>query len=124
VLTVVPILSAVVPVLAFRTTAVPALGGVLVWGPVLGLQESTMRAAVADLVPTARRGAAYGIFAAGFGAATFAGGAIAGTLYDRSTTALDLTVATAQAAAFGRRPTRTLTCYHRSVLPTRIPLAQ
>ncbi len=81
----VPILSAIVPVLAFTTTAGLALAGVLAWGAVLGLQESTMRAAVADLVPTARRGTAYGVFAAGFGAATFAGGALAGALYDQHT---------------------------------------
>lgn len=99
VLAVVPMLSAVVPVLAFTTAPGVAVAGVLVWGAVLGLQESTMRAAVADLVPTVRRGTAYGIFAAGFGAATLAGGALTGVLYDRSVTALIVTVVAAQALA-------------------------
>jgi MFS family permease len=99
VLTAVPILSAVVPALAFTTTPTLAVAGVLAWGAVLGLQESTMRAAVADLVPTARRGTAYGVFAAGFGVATFAGGVLAGALYDRSVTALIVTVAVIQSVA-------------------------
>ncbi len=50
--------------LAFTTSPALAVAGVLAWGAILGIQESTMRAAVADLVPAARRGTAYGIFAA------------------------------------------------------------
>jgi MFS family permease len=95
----VPALSAVVPALAFTTTAGLAIAGVLAWGAVLGLQESTMRAAVADLVPAARRGTAYGIFAAGFGASAFAGGALVGALYDQSIHTLVITVTAIQALA-------------------------
>lgn len=42
-----------------------------VWGGILGLQESTLRAAVGDLVKT-RRAAAYGIFNAFYGLALLA----------------------------------------------------
>lgn len=94
----VPVLS-VVALLAFTGGAVTAIAGVLVWGAVLGIQESTMRAAVADLVPAARRGTAYGVFAAGFGAATLVGGLLAGALYDRSLTALVVAVVAIQAVA-------------------------
>lgn len=83
-LAVVPVLAAAVPMLAFQDTAGPAIAGILLWGVVLGLQESTMRAAVADLVPISRRGTAYGIFAAGFGVATFGGSVLIGTLYEYS----------------------------------------
>lgn len=99
VLLAVPPLAAAVPALALRTEAVPAIAGVLLWGAVLGIQESTMRAAVADLVPAARRGTAYGIFAAGFGLATLAAGLLAGALYDRSTTVLVGVVVAVQAVA-------------------------
>ena len=58
--------------------------GVVVWGLALGVQESTLRAGVADLVPAARRAGAYGIFAAAFGAAWFAGGTLLGYLYERT----------------------------------------
>ena len=98
VLAAVPILSTVTLV-AFTNNAFVAIAGVLVWGAVLGIQESTMRAAVADLVPDARRGTAYGIFAAGFGTATLAGGLLAGALYERSVTTLVVAVAAIQVAA-------------------------
>jgi MFS family permease len=66
---------------------------------VLGIQESTMRAAIADIVPAARRGTAYGIFAAGLGGATLVGGLLTGALYDYSITALVVVVAGIQAVA-------------------------
>lgn len=95
----VPLLSAPIPLLAFQTAAVPAIAGVLLWGAVLGIQESTMRAAVADLVPIARRGTAYGVFAAGFGAALLAGSTLIGALYTHSIAATVATVLAIQAAA-------------------------
>jgi predicted MFS family arabinose efflux permease len=99
VLAAVPVLSAAVPVLVFTTTPALALVGVLAWGAVAGVQESTMRAAVADLVPATRRGTAYGVFAAGFGTAAAAGGLLAGILYDHSIPALVATTMVIQAIA-------------------------
>lgn len=98
-LAVVPPLSAAVPMLAFQGTAGPAIIGVLLWGVVLGVQDSTMRAAVADLVPVARRGTAYGVFAAGFGVATFAGSTLIGVLYARSVAVTIVVVVVIQSAA-------------------------
>ncbi|MFI9508556.1 MFS transporter [Nocardia sp. NPDC052566] len=99
VLIAVPVLSALIPPLAFQHAAAPAVAGALLWGAVLGVQESTLRATVADLVPTARRGTAYGIFAAGAGAAAFAGSALLGVLYAQSLTAVVAVTATIQAVA-------------------------
>jgi MFS family permease len=99
VLAAVPILSAVIPALAFTTTPALAVAGVIVWGAVLGVQESTMRAAVADLVPAVRRGTAYGVFGAGFGVATLLGGVATGALYDYSIHVLLTVVAVIQAVA-------------------------
>ena len=45
------------------------------------MQESTMRAYVADLVPSNKRATAYGIFSLFTGVGTLLGGTIAGTLY-------------------------------------------
>lgn len=98
-LIVVPIVSAAIPLLAFSRTAAPAIAGILRWGVVMGIQESTMRAAVADLVPTPRRGTGYGIFAAGFGVAAFIGGVLTGVLYDVSIPLLVIVVAAIQAVA-------------------------
>ena len=43
-----------------------------------------MRAAIAEMVPASRRGAAYGVFNAGYGVAWFLGSALMGILYDVS----------------------------------------
>lgn len=56
---------------------------------------------MADLVAPPRRATAYGVFAAGLGAATAAGGALTGWLYDTSIPALVITVAAVQIAALG-----------------------
>lgn len=73
--------------------------GALLWGAAVGIQESTLRATVADLVPSSRRATAYGIFAGVMGAAAFAGVALTGVLYDHSIPALIITVACVQAGA-------------------------
>ncbi|MFD5140595.1 MFS transporter [Streptomyces sp. NPDC058378] len=99
VLTVLPLLAAAVPALAFTNTLWLVVLGALLWGAAVGVQESTLRATVADLVPTGRRATAYGIFAGIMGAAALAGGALAGALYDVSIPALITTVAAIQAAA-------------------------
>jgi MFS family permease len=62
----------------------------VLWGIGMGAQESVIRAVVADLVAADRRGAAYGIFNAGFGLAWFLGSVVIGVLYDLSIPALVL----------------------------------
>jgi MFS family permease len=96
-----PILSALVPVVAFTDQVWLVVVGALLWGAAVGIQESTLRAVVADLVAPPRRATAYGLFAAGLGAATAAGGALTGWLYDTSIPALVVTVAVIQIAAIG-----------------------
>ncbi|MCX4425895.1 MFS transporter [Streptomyces mirabilis] len=99
VLAVLPLLSAAVPGLAFTDTVWITVAGALVWGAAVGVQESTLRATVADLVAPGRRATAYGIFAGIMGAAALAGGALTGALYDVSIPSLIATVAAIQAAA-------------------------
>jgi MFS family permease len=94
-----PVLAAAVPLLAFSTVVWLAVLGVLLWGAAVGVQESTLRATVADLVPPGRRATAYGMFAGVMGTAAFAGGALTGVLYDHSIAALVITVAAVQAGA-------------------------
>ncbi|MFD5141414.1 MFS transporter [Streptomyces sp. NPDC058378] len=99
VLAVLPVLAAAVPILAFTRSVPLVVAGALVWGAAMGVQESTLRATVADLVGPHRRATAYGIFAAVVGAATAAGGALAGLLYDVSIPLLITVTACIQAAA-------------------------
>ncbi|MER8083626.1 MFS transporter [Streptomyces sp. NPDC058316] len=99
VLAVLPLLAASVPVLAFGGSLSVAVIGSLVWGAAMGIQESTLQATVADLVPPGRRATAYGVFAGVIGAATLAGGALVGGLYGYSIPVLVVVVVAIQAAA-------------------------
>ena len=58
--------------------------GIVLWGAGMGVHESIIPAAVATMVPVARRASAYGLFTAGYGIAWFAGSAAMGVLYDVS----------------------------------------
>ncbi|MBO0842204.1 MAG: MFS transporter, partial [Nocardioides sp.] len=99
VLVALPVLAALTPLLAFTHVAWVAVAGSLVWGCAVGIQESTLRATVADLAPAARRATAFGVYAAVLGAGTFVGGAVTGALYDVSIRALVITVVAIQVAA-------------------------
>ncbi|TGA84573.1 MFS transporter [Streptomyces palmae] len=99
VLVVLPLLTAAVPALAFTERLGPAVAGSLVWGAALGVQESTLRATVADLVGPGRRATAYGVFAAALGVASLAGGALTGALYGYSVPLLIAVVAAVQLLA-------------------------
>jgi MFS family permease len=83
-LMVLPLLGAVVPFLSFATSAALVWLGAALWGALMGVHESTMRAAVADLVPRHRRGVGYGTFTAVYGLAWLLGAALIGVLYDVS----------------------------------------
>jgi MFS family permease len=88
-------LTAAIPALSFSTNSTAVWIGAGVWGVVMGIHGSTLRAAVADMVPRSRLGTAYGIFTAAYGLAWLAGSTIIGALYDRSVSAtLYFTVAT------------------------------
>ncbi len=98
-LLVLPVLVAAVPALAFSDSFGLVLVGVLVWGAATGLQDSTVKALVAQLVPHGRRATGYGVFAAVQGLAAVAGGALAGGLSARSVPALVAVVGVLQLGA-------------------------
>jgi MFS family permease len=77
-----PLLTLPIPFLVFSRAYPSALLGVILWGAVMGVQETVMRAAVAETIPAARRGTAYGIFNTGYGLAWFLGSAAMGMLYE------------------------------------------
>jgi MFS family permease len=85
-------LTAAVPFLSFSNTPVLVWVGALVWGAALGIHESTLRAAVADL-------AGYGIFTAIYGIAWLAGSTIIGALYSASLTGLIIFTVASQLVA-------------------------
>jgi MFS family permease len=76
-----------------------ALAGMALWGIGMGAQESIMRAAVAEMIPSNRRGTAYGVFNTAYGSFWFLGSAAMGILYDISIPALVALSVAAQLAA-------------------------
>jgi len=98
-LVVLPPVCAVLPALAFGGAVIAVLIGAVLWGAALGIQESTLRATIADLVPPSHRATAYGLFAAALGIAAALGGALAGWLYSTSLVAFVVTTAAIQALA-------------------------
>ncbi len=84
VLSIVPAATAAV-LLSFTDTPLLVWIGVGMWGAVMGLQESTLRAAVGDMIHAHRRGMAYGVFNGLYGLALLAGATAMGVLYGIST---------------------------------------
>jgi MFS family permease len=98
-LVVLPLLAATIPFLGFSSTPSLVVLGALAWGTAVGVQDSTMRAAVADLVPRQRLGAGYGTFTAVYGLAWMIGTGTIGWLYEHGRTALTTFVVVTQVVA-------------------------
>jgi MFS family permease len=96
-----PVLVAAIPPLAFAGGLPAVLAGILLWGAAVGLQDSTVKALVADLVQPDRRATAYGLFAAVQGVGALVGGIATGALYEHSTRALAIAVLASQVLAAG-----------------------
>jgi len=80
----VPLLTLPIPFLAFSHSYSLVLIGIVLWGVVMGIQETIMRAAIADMTPVERRGIAYGIFHTVYGASWFLGSYVMGLLCELS----------------------------------------
>src|SRR5690349_7695329 len=96
-----PPLAALVPFLSFSATTALFVAGAVVWGAGMGAHDSTMRAAVADLVPAHRRGAGFGTFTAVYGLAWFGGATLIGWLYERGVAQAAAFIVAVQVVAFG-----------------------
>ena len=95
----VPVLVALVPPLALSGSALGLARRGRRLGLAYGVQDSTVKALVAEVVEAPRRATAYGVFAGVQGAFAIVGGLVAGWLYDRSLPTLVGVVAVSQLAA-------------------------
>lgn len=78
---------------------------VLSWGVVIGIQETIMKAVIADLIPPFQRGRAYAIYNISLGASMLIGNSLMGWIYEANIQWLFWFVLVTQAAAlslFGR----------------------
>ena len=95
------VVSALYAPLAFLGGFWVALVEASLWGLGMGVQESIIPAAVATMVPTARRASAYGLFTAGYGIFWFLGSVLIGVL---CTVAIPAAVAFALVAELAALP--------------------
>ncbi|MCX8125154.1 MAG: MFS transporter [Spirochaetes bacterium] len=82
VLMIIPLASAIVPVLAFSFNWIAVTIGTVLWGLVMAIHETIMRAAIADLTSLKKRGTGYGIFNTAYGLCMFIGASVMGWLYE------------------------------------------
>jgi len=100
-LAIVPLLTIIVPFVGFSSQLWLIILSVVVWGIVMAIHETIMRAAIADIAQINKRGTGYGIFNTLYGAAWFVGGSLMGWLYQTIFIALPLLVLAFEAVAFG-----------------------
>lgn len=80
----IPILTLPIAFLGFSNNSLFVIIAVILWGAVMGIQETIMRAAIADITTMSNRGKAYGIFNTIYGVALLIGGVAMGYLYEYS----------------------------------------
>ena len=95
----IPLLTIPIPLLAFTQSYAFAFVSVVLWGAVMGVHETVMRASIADMTPIARRGVAYGIFNTAYGASWFVGSAVMGLMYEFSAIYIIILVLVAEIAS-------------------------
>jgi MFS family permease len=81
-----PLLTIPIPLLSFSYSYWGILLGMILWGAGMGIQESIMRAAIADITMISKRGIGYGVFNTSYGLALLMGSSLMGILYDISLT--------------------------------------
>ncbi|MCM8785126.1 MAG: MFS transporter [Candidatus Omnitrophica bacterium] len=81
-LIIVPFFTILLPFLSFSSNIVLSIIGIIIFGCILGCHETILRASVADIISTSKRGFAYGIFNSIYGIAFFIGSWIIGFLYE------------------------------------------
>ena len=76
-----------------------AIAGIACWGTGMGAMDAILRSGISQIVHANKRGRAFGLYNAGFGAAWFVGSTAMGLLYDRWITGLVIIGVAAQAAS-------------------------
>jgi MFS family permease len=99
-LMVIPLLTFPIAILGFSGNYISVIIAMLLWGSVMGIHETILRAAVADLTSMESRGTAYGIFNSLYGVAMLIGSVIVGLLYEYSIIYLVVFVVTIEFIAF------------------------
>ena len=84
----IPLFTLPIAFLGFSQNSISVIIAVTLWGAVMGIQETIMRAAITDITTISNRGKALGIFNTIYGLALLIGGVAMGFLYQYSITFL------------------------------------
>ncbi|GAB6888747.1 MFS transporter [Desulfothermus okinawensis JCM 13304] len=79
---IIPLITLLIPFFVFSHKFIVLIIGIVIWGMVMGMYETIMRACVADITPVSKRGFSYGIFNTVFGLSYFLGSFIVGFIYN------------------------------------------
>lgn len=79
-----PLLTLTIPLLLIANSRIAAYAMAAIWGIVMAIYETNMRAAIPDLVDPSRRALAYGTYGLIYGSAWMFGGFAAGFIYSVS----------------------------------------
>jgi MFS family permease len=88
VLSAVPVITLLLPFLTLSRSTVLIVTGMIVFGVIMGIHETVMRSAIADITPFYKRGTGYGVFNTCYGLALLGGAALMGLFYDMDKTGL------------------------------------
>lgn len=77
----IPALTLCIPIFALSSSYSFLVIAVILWGAVMGIHETIMRASIADITHIEKRGFAYGVFNAAYGFSWFFGSSVMGFLY-------------------------------------------
>lgn len=78
----IPLATILLPVLTLGRSVKLIVAGMVLFGIIMGMHETIMRSAIADITPFHKRGTGYGVFNAGYGIALLGGAALMGMFYD------------------------------------------
>lgn len=96
----IPFLSVPLVLLGFSKNSYLAIVSVMLWGIVMSIHETILKAAIADITTKDIRGRAYGIFYTIYGISMLIGSSIMGFLYENSITSIIVFTILSQIIAF------------------------
>lgn len=83
ILLIVPLLTSVLPLLTLSYTTAMLWIGMVLMGVVLGVHETVMKSAIADITPFHKRGVGFGLFNTVYGLSLLLGSLVMGWMYDQ-----------------------------------------
>lgn len=78
----IPFLTLLLPLFILSRSIPLITVGMILFGVILGIHETVMRSAIADLTPYHKRGTGYGVFNTAYGLALLGGASLMGLFYD------------------------------------------